>query len=222
MKVELTLSAGGDISVVNAARISFAKEIKEMNLKDAGLIRYLAKHRHDTPFRHNFVQLRGKVPLFLARQLMKHQAGLTWNEESRRYIDDAPEFYVPTEWRKRPDKSIKQGSGDGEVTWLDGDDWEGDHGTVPIKGAYDISTSDSVVFYKKLLDAGVAPEMARMVLPQSMMVNFMWSGNLLAFMHVYKLRSGEGAQLEAIQFAKMLKEVVRPEFPVAWEALENR
>ena len=98
--------------MVNSARVSFAKEVKEMDLNDVKLIRYLAKHRHDTPFRHNFIQLRCSVPVFLARQLMKHQAGLTWNEESRRYIDSKPEFYYPENWRARPDKSIKQGSGE--------------------------------------------------------------------------------------------------------------
>lgn len=212
MKVELIDSSGGDVSVVNSARISFAKEVKDMDTKDVKLIRYLAKHRHDTPFRHNFVQLRCKVPLFLARQLMKHQAGLTWNEESRRYIDDVPEFYVPEQWRKRPDDSIKQGSS----------------GTMPedsnnridymVRGLLD----ESLETYDELLRVGVAPEMARMVLPQSMMVNFIWSGNLLAFHHVYKLRSGEGAQQEAVDFAKLLKEAVKPAFPISWEALENR
>ena len=219
MKVELIDSAGGDLSVVNSARVSFAKEVADMDTKDVGLIRYLAKHRHDTPFRHNFIQLRCKVPLFLARQLMKHQAGLTWNEESRRYIDQLPEFYVPTEWRKRPDKSIKQGSGDGVVEaigYFSIEDKECVH------GAYNYVVQASTDLYQSMLESGVAPEMARMVLPQSMMVNFIWSGNLLAFMHVYGLRSGEGAQVEAVQFAKMLKEAIKPEFPVAWEALENR
>jgi thymidylate synthase (FAD) len=210
MKVELIESAGGDVSVVNSARISFAKEVKDMDTKDVKLIRYLAKHRHDTPFRHNFIQLRCKVPLFLARQLMKHQAGLTWNEESRRYIDDAPEFYYPDAWRKRPDKSIKQGSGgviEGSEEWLDD---------------YCMAVDSILVLYKEMVQDGVAPEMARMVLPQSMMVNFIWSGNLLAFHHVYKLRSGEGAQQEAVDFAKLLKEAVKPAFPISWEALENR
>ena len=210
MKVELIESAGGDVSVVNSARISFAKEVKDMDTKDVKLIRYLAKHRHDTPFRHNFVQLRCKVPLFLARQLMKHQAGLTWNEESRRYIDDAPEFYYPDAWRKRPDKSIKQGSGgviEGSEEWLDD---------------YCMAVDSILALYKEMVQDGVAPEMARMVLPQSMMVNFIWSGNLLAFHHVYKLRSGEGAQQEAVDFAKLLKEAVKPAFPISWEALENR
>ena len=210
IKVELIDSAGGDLSVVNSARVSFAKEVKEMDMNDVKLIRYLAKHRHDTPFRHNFIQLRCKVPLFLARQLMKHQAGLTWNEESRRYIDSVPEFYEPAQWRKRPEESIKQGSGgkhDRSSMW----DYE-----------YDGVVRKAVDLYESMVADGVAPEMARMVLPQSMMVNFIWSGNLLAFYHVYNLRSGEGAQEEAKEFAKLLKEAIEPEFRVSWDALEYR
>jgi thymidylate synthase (FAD) len=220
MKVELIDSAGGDLSVVNSARVSFAKEVADMDTKDVGLIRYLAKHRHDTPFRHNFIQLRCKVPLFLARQLMKHQAGLTWNEESRRYIDEVPEFYVPEKWRKRPDKSIKQGSGDGVVEYVDFGFKNLD--PEPINFVYADMVNDNVACYKDMLKSGVAPEMARMVLPQSMMVNFIWSGNLLAFYHVYNLRSGNGAQEEAKVFAQLLKDAILPEFPISWQALQMR
>ena len=218
MKVELIDSAGGDLSVVNSARVSFAKEVKEMDTKDVGLIRYLARHRHDTPFRHNFISLRCSVPLFLARQLMKHQAGLTWNEESRRYIDSVPEFYEPKEWRSRPDGSIKQGSGSQSIenlTMLSGS-------VRSIHDVYDDHLMKAENLYKIMVEEGVAPEMARMVLPQSMMVNFIWSGNLLAFYHVYNLRSGDGAQAEAVEFAKLLKEAIEPEFPISWEALETR
>jgi thymidylate synthase (FAD) len=210
VKVELVDSAGGDLSVVNSARVSFNKEQDELEPNDHRLISYLAKHRHDTPFRHNFIQLRCEVPLFLARQLMKHQAGLTWNEESRRYIDYLPDFYMPEGWRKRPDKSIKQGSA-------------GRHHFSPrISREYEMHLKKCTEFYEDLLDEGVAPEMARMVLPQSMMVNFIWSGNLLAFYHVWNLRSGEGAQDEAKEFAELLKQAIEPEFPIAWRALEER
>jgi thymidylate synthase (FAD) len=210
MKVELIDWAGGDLSVVNSARVSFAKEATEMTGQDEKLINYLAKHRHDTPFRHNFIQLRCKVPLFLARQLMKHQAGLTWNEESRRYIDSLPEFYMPTEWRARPEGGIKQGSA--------GVHPESDY----ISKWWASALADMVLAYEKLVDGGVAPEMARMVLPQNMMVNFIWSGNLLAFYHVYSLRSGEGAQQEAKEFAELLKQAIEPEFSTSWAALEAR
>jgi len=178
MKVELIDSAGGDLSVVNSARVSFAKEAKEMTGNDIKLINYLAKHYHDTPFRHNFISLRCSVPLFLARQLGKHQAGLSWNEESRRYIDNPPAFYSPKEWRSRPEGGLKQGSGGvhkESARWVR---WHDEH------------LRDCLDMYNDMVRDGVAPEMARMVLPQSMMINFIWSGNLLAFMHVYKLRSG--------------------------------
>ena len=210
MKVELIDSAGGDLSVVNSARVSFNKESKEITGNDIRLINYLAKHRHDTPFRHNFIQLRCSAPLFLARQLMKHQAGLTWNEESRRYIDYAPDFYKPEGWRKRPDKSIKQGSG-------------GHHHFSPkLSREYEMYLKKALEYYDDLLDEGVAPEMARMVLPQSMMVNFIWSGNLLAFYHVWNLRSGDGAQEEAREFAELLRKAIEPAFPISWKALEAR
>lgn len=210
MKVELIDSAGGDLSVVNSARVSFNKEATEMGEGDEKLIKYLANHRHDTPFRHNFIQLRCEVPLFLARQLMKHQAGLTWNEESRRYIDYIPDFHNPTQWRKRPEKGIKQGSG-------------GNHHYSPKwQRYYEAHIEESVALYKAMLNDGIAPEMARMVLPQSMMVNFIWSGNLLAFHHVYTLRSAAGAQKEARQFAYLLEDAIKPAFPISWEALEDR
>lgn len=210
MKVELIESAGGDLSIVNSARVSFAKEVKEMTGNDERLIRYLAKHRHDTPFRHNFIQLRCSVPVFLARQLMKHQAGLTWNEVSRRYVDDLPAFHYPEFWRKRPEDKIKQGSG----------------GTHPFSPRWQRFYEDHIEqccdMYRDMIRDGIAPEMARMVLPQSMMVDFIWSGNLLAFFHVYSLRSGEGAQVEAREFAELLKQAIEPEFSTGWAALEAR
>lgn len=209
MKVELIESAGGDISIVNSARVSFAKEVESIDDKDERLITYLAKHQHMTPFRHNFIQLRCSVPLFLARQLMKHQAGLTWNEVSRRYVDDTPEFHFPSEWRKRPDKSIKQGSA-GVV----------DDNDVIVEG-YAEFVKAAEAFYKDMLFNDVAPEMARMVLPQSMMVDFIWTGNLLAFSHVYNLRAGTGAQEEAKVFADLLDKAISPAFPVGWAALKN-
>lgn len=210
MEVSLVEHAGGDLSIVNSARVSFAKEAKEMTGKDERLINYLAKHYHDTPFRHNFIQLRCSVPLFLARQLMKHQAGLTWNEVSRRYVDTPPDFYVPTAFRERPDDGLKQGSGgthEKNGMWL---------------SYYREHIEESLSLYKDMVAGGIAPEMARLVLPQSMMVDFIWSGNLLAFFHVWKLRSGEGAQQEAKDFAELLKIAIEPEFSIGWKALEAR
>lgn len=212
MSVKLINVAGGDISIVNSARVSFAKEVEEISQSDEKLIRYLAKHQHMTPFRHNFIQLRCSVPLFLARQLMKHQAGLTWNEVSRRYVDDMPEFYDigPRGWRSRPDKSIKQGSGDIHPA--------SEQHNIAAKGLL----RHAIEVYELMIDDGIAPELARSVLPQSMMVDFIWSGNLLAFAHVYNLRAGEGAQEEAKQFAYLLSKAIEPEFPIGWKALTQQ
>lgn len=218
MKVELIETAGGDLSIVNSARVSFAKESKKFTGNDERLVRYLAKHKHMTPFRHNFIQLRCSAPVFLARQLMKHQAGLTWNEVSRRYVDDMPEFYYPDEWRSRPENGIKQGSGAVLPEVITGEDDFGVY-EFSIKDAYALHIDYCIDLFEQMLKENIAPEMARMVLPQSMMVDFIWSGNLLAFSHVYNLRSGEGAQVEAREFAELLDKVIAPEFPVGWDAL---
>ena len=229
IKIELIDHMGSDLSTVNSARVSFDKESEYdvertvdnigcelswcnttnvLKESDKKLIKYLASHRHTTPFRHNQVTIRCHAPIFLARQLGKHQAGLSWNEVSRRYVDSEPEFFVPDEWRGRPDGSIKQGSG--------GDLWE-----TPkyVKDRYEGFIATAHTCYTDMLEAGVAPEMARMVLPQSMMTSWYWSGNLLAFAHVYKERINEGAQLEAQWFAEELDKVIRPLFPESWKAL---
>jgi thymidylate synthase (FAD) len=179
--------------------------------KDAKLIKYLADHKHMTPFRHNQIQIRCHAPIFLSRQLGKHQAGLSWNEVSRRYVDSEPEFYIPDEWRGRPDGSIKQGSS----------------AAVPDNQIVDKTVREhyrrTMMLYTMMIgdrsSECVAPEMARMILPQSMMTSWWWTGNLLAFAHVYKERISSGAQLEAQHFAKELDKVIRPLFPVAWSAL---
>jgi thymidylate synthase (FAD) len=205
IKVELIDHMGSDLSVVNSARVSFDKEVDCVEAKDEKLIKYLADHRHVTPFRHNQIQIRCHAPIFLARQLGKHQAGLSWNEVSRRYVDSEPEFYIPDEWRGRPDGSIKQGSGE----------------ILPAyhKENYEVLIKHLLDEYLVMVSDNVAPEMARMVLPQSMMTSWYWTGNLLAFAHVYKERIAEGAQLEAQYFAKELDNIIRPLFPVSWAAL---
>jgi thymidylate synthase (FAD) len=213
IKVEYVDHMGSDLSVVNSARVSFDKEVDCVEAKDEKLIKYLADHKHMTPFRHNQIQIRCHAPIFIARQLGKHQAGLSWNEVSRRYVDTPPEFYMPDEWRGRPDGSIKQGSG-GVVDSLKMD------GVVhTINEFYVAMTYQTLTIYGEMLEQGVAPEMARMVLPQSMMTSWYWTGNLLAFAHVYKERIAEGAQLEAQHFAKELDKIIRPLFPVSWAAL---
>lgn len=216
IKIEFVDVMGDDSSVSNSARVSFNKWKEEFDEQDEKLIKYLAKHRHMTPFRHTQVQIRCKAPIFLVRQLGKHQAGLSWNEVSRRYVKTEPEFFIPKEWRSVPDGSIKQGSGDEVVTHLRDEE---NVRTISVDSAYQDYVEGAVDLYSKMLEDGVAPEMARMILPQSMLTEWVWSGNILAFAHVYKERIASGAQLEAQDFAKKLDEAIRPLFPVAWSAL---
>ena len=179
IKVEYLMHSGSDNGVANAARVSFAYfhnwgDIPEeyTEAKRDRLLKYLAKHEHTSPFRHTSITVRCSAPVFLARQLMKHQAGLSWNEESRRYIDTDPEFFYPEAWRAKPEGSIKQGSA----------------GLVENQELYEEyyirSLQHAKDCYDRMLLGGVAPEMARMVLPQSMIVNWVWTGNLLSFFHV--------------------------------------
>ena len=213
MKVKLVDKMGTDLSVVNAARVSFAKEsewerpdLYENQLKDSDikLIQYLAKHNHWSPFAHTSLQFHIKAPIFVARQLVKHQVGLVWNEVSRRYVDDEPEFYIPQVWRKRPDKSIKQGSSN-ETT------------------EYDISGSIEFVnqTYKNLLREGVAPEMARMILPQNLYTEWYWSGTLYAFSRVCNLRCAKDTQSETREIANGIRDICSSEFPTSWGELYN-
>lgn len=206
MKVELIDHMGDDLRVANVARVSFDKWKEEFDQKDARLIDYLAQHEHTSPFRHVTVSLRCYVPLFLARQLGKHQIGLSWNEVSRRYVDTEIELYAPDVWRKRPENGIKQGSSDEEV--------------LDAHAVYTVAAYKALDAYEEMLRIGVAPEMARMVLPQSMMVSWVWTGSIQAFYHVWRLRSGEGAQVEAKEFASLLDNVIQPLFPACWQALK--
>ena len=216
MKVEYVDHMGSDINVVNAARVSFAKETQEFDLeKDSKLINYLAKHNHWSPLAHTSVSIRVKAPIFMARQFVKHQIGLVWNEESRRYIDDEPEFYKPVIWRGRPE-NVKQGSSDSEVKILRWNDYEGDQYADNV---YNNLIENCKYIYDNMLESGVAPEMARMVLPQSVMTNWIWTGSLVAFARVCKLRLDSHAQKEAQELAHKINDVVAPLYPVSWDAL---
>jgi len=197
MKVDFIDKMGSDLSTVNAARVSFAKVKKELDDKDDKLIKYLAENGHWTPFAHASLSLRIKAPIFVARQLVKHQVGLTWNEVSRRYVDDQPEFYMIDEWRSRPDKSIKQGSGNKKIKFY-------------IGSAVDVA----IRTYDKMLKEGIAPEMARMILPQNMMTEWIWSGSLYAFSRVCNLRTKSNAQKETGQIAKQIVNIMKEHFPI--------
>ncbi len=215
MKVTLVDSMGSDLSVVNAARVSFAKTSEWEAIPEAGkmegflkyederLIKYLAKHDHWSPFGHASMQFHIKAPVFVARQLVKHQVGLVWNEVSRRYVDDEVEFYEPTEWRLAAENK-KQGSSDE---------------TIPFSVASTYQWTKQT--YENLLNAGVAPEMARMVLPQSMMTEWYWSGTLMAFARVCNLRCKPDAQKETQMVANQIDVLAQELFPNSWEALRD-
>jgi len=203
---------GDDITVVNAARVSFGKKSKyectdmvkgkwELAPRDAKLINYLAKHNHKSPFNHAFATFHVKAPVFVARQLVKHEY-MPWNEISRRYVDSEPEFYVPDTYRGRS-LNKKQGSA-GKVT-------------VSDNGFNEIAMTE----YEYLLDLGVCPEQARMVLPQSMMTEWYWSGSLYAFAKMCSLRCSYDTQVETQQVALEIDTEMAKLFPVSWKALRE-
>jgi thymidylate synthase (FAD) len=203
MNVNLIDVMGTDLSVVNAARVSFAKESDEFSDKDAKLIHYLAKHNHWSPFGHASLQFRIKAPIFVARQLVKHQVGLVWNEVSRRYVDDEPEFYIPSEWRLKADDK-KQGSSDETIEYNLG------------------STLEFVkTTYQNMLKANIAPEMARMILPQNLYTEWYWSGTLMAFARVCNLRCKPDTQWETQQIANLIDIESKQHFPTSWRALRH-
>lgn len=211
MKVELVDCMGTDLSVVNAARVSFDKTseyIEDMlDRRDYKLIHYLAEHNHWTPFGHTSLTFRIKAPIFVARQLGKHQVGLVWNEVSRRYVDSDPTFYVPDSWRKRAE-NVKQGSMEEPVD-----------NQATIEYSIWCNHTDSLSLYKHLLNEGVCPEQARMVLPQSMMTEWMWTGSLAAFARVCKLRLDPHTQKETADVAEQIANACLGKFPVSMSAL---
>jgi len=202
--VTLIDSMGSDLTIVNAARVSFGKKKDSFDVeKDSKLIRYLARNRHTSPFGHCFASFHVCAPVFVARQLVKHKF-LRWNEISRRYVDDEPEFYQPDEWRGRSaDK--KQGSS----------------GKVRSNANVHYFNEKALQIYKQLIDEGVAPEQARMVLPQSMMTEWYWSGSLDAFADMCNLRCADDTQAETSIVADAIDEEMEELFPIAWKELRN-
>ena len=210
MKVELVDKMGDDLSIVNAARVSFGKVHTTLTDGDKRLISYLATHGHWTPFGHATLSYRISAPVYVARQLVKHQVGLTWNEVSRRYIDDDPEFEFPTQWRGRAEDK-KQGSTNEDIVWLDRETRTGSL----VRDVCDFSLE----VYKKMLNAGICPEQARMVLPQNTITEWLWTGSLYAFARVCNLRCKEDAQEETRDVAWEIDKLARDNFPVSWKAL---
>ena len=209
--VTLVDHMGTDCSVVNAARVSFAKEVSEMSEKDEKLIKYLATHKHWTPFAHTSISLRFSAPVFLARQLVKHQVGGVWNEESRRYITDDVSLYMPKEWRKAPTGSIKQGSGEAVSEDIEA------LCDYFLENLYDYSLE----VYNTLLDLGVCPEQARMVLPLGHMTHWIWTGSLYFWARVYHLRADAHAQKDHAPLVADIDEIMTKLFPISWKCLKE-
>ena len=212
IQVTFLNSMGCDKTVVNAARVSFNKQSQASDImgdspvmlkQDIKLIKYLAKHKHMSPFGHCFASFHVKAPVFVARQLVKHKF-LRWNEVSRRYVDSKPEFYQPTEWRGRSEDK-KQGS----------------EGVVDVGKIGDISLA-SKTLYNSLLDRGVCPEQARMVLPQSLMTEWWWSGSLDAFADMCKLRLAPDTQAETRAVADGIDKSMSVLYTYSWNALLDR
>jgi len=232
---------GTDLTVVNAARVSFSAESTELTGRDIKLIQFLARGctsgewfanisilssenlecddaekilkwvknmpTHWTPFSHAMISIRETVPIFVARQRFKHMVGFTYNEVSRRYVDDTPEFHTPGEWRSRPVGGIKQGS--------DGVHPDNDY----FRSQYASFSEAAHTLYASLIEDGVAPEQARMVLPQSMLTTYWVTGSLYSWANAYIQRSDSHAQLEIQQLAKQWDEIIQPLFPNSWKAL---
>ena len=226
--VELVDYMGSDLTVANAARVSFDSESEwgridghghgELSERDGKLIRYLAKHNHWTPFAHPQITLRIKAPISIRTQCFKHKQGFVENEISRRYVDFTPEFYHP-KWRHRPDRNAKQGSGG----WLEchdsGGETSGGFATHPLYRSYESLMKQSLSTYEELIASNVAPEQARFVLPQAMYTEWYWTGSLAAYARFYKQRIDEHAQWEIQQYAEAVDKIIEPLFPVSWAEL---
>ena len=207
--VEILECFGSDLTVVNAARVSFAKESKEMTMGDEKLVTYLAKHQHTSPFFHPQIRLRLKMPIFVAREWFRHTVGFARNEVSRRYVDTDVECYIPsTDMIRERDTNKKQGS---KSTAVDGADI--------VLDCIKTATRVSVETYNTLLEAKVAPEVARLILPQSMYTEFIETASLFAYARLCKLRLGTDAQLEIRLYAQALSDHLEKAFPVSWKAL---
>ena len=207
MQVALLDQMGDDLSVVNAARVSFDKVHLEMEPGDEKLIKYLADHDHWSPFAHTSLQFHIKAPVFVARQLAKHQVGLVWNEVSRRYVSETPLTWKPDVWRKAADDK-KQGSTDEPIS-----------SESLISSTYTEAMMRCLSTYDIMIDAGVCPEQARAVLPQSAYTEWYWTGSLYAFSRVCKLRRAKDAQAETRQVADQISERCKINFPISWKHL---
>jgi thymidylate synthase (FAD) len=208
-KVEILNVMGDDLMVVNAARVSFAKESTNFTQQDGKLINYLAKHNHTSPFFHPQIQFRIKMPIFVAREWYRHQIGFSRNEVSRRYVSDAPECWVPdvSNFRER-DPKAKQGSKETEIAECS-----------TARMVFDDTVRQSIRAYETLLEMNVAPEIARCLLPQCMYTEFIETASLAAYARLYKLRTSPDAQREIQWYAREIGKFMEEKFPISWAAL---
>ena len=231
--VELMDHMGSDLTVCNAARVSFNKEsewgldfdaierlkscpydkddVRLLKDKDVKLIKYLAKHNHWTPFAHPQITLRVKAPISIRTQFFKHKQGFVENEISRRYVSYEPEFYSPT-WRGKPTDGAKQGSEDFITE---------ETRTNLYDAIYRESCETALHVYNTLIEKGIAPEQARFVLPQGMYTEWYWTGSLAAYARFYKQRKDDHAQWEIREYASAVGKIIEPYFPVSWKHLTN-
>jgi thymidylate synthase (FAD) len=207
--MELLEVFGNDLTVVNAARVSFDKESVEFSGADEKLIKYLATHNHISPFFHPQIRMRVKMPIFVAREWFRHTVGFSRNEVSRRYVDSSPECWIPSpESIRERDPKLKQGSKPNSVSDAD-----------VVHQLIKTHTEVNVMVYQDLLSKGVAPEIARCILPQSMYTEFIETASLAAYARLYKLRTDPSAQKEIRDYAESLGSIIGPRFPVSWAAL---
>ena len=205
--IELLETFGNDLTVVNAARVSFAKESTTLTEGDKKLIKYLARNNHISPFFHPQIRFRIKMPIFVAREWYRHTIGLARNEVSRRYVDTPPECWTPDALRAR-DPKLKQGSKAESIADNDA-----------VLARYDAMQRQVLDFYAELLALNVAPEVARGVLPQSMYTEFIETGSLAAYARICQLRLDPHAQKEIRDYASFIAELLVEAFPVSWAAL---
>lgn len=218
-RVTLIDHMGSDLTVVNAARVSFScdsafDEQGNVVPKDEKLINYLATHNHWTPFAHPQITLRIKAPIPIRTQFFKHKQGFVENEVSRRYVSYEPDVYHPT-WRAAPDNGAKQGSS-GLLQY------DKESNAYNIDFLYHCAVNESICAYHKLLDAGVAPEQARFVLPQGCYTEWYWTGSLSAYARFYNLRIDSHAQWEIQEYAKAIGSILSELYPISWKALTTK
>ena len=210
-KIEVLEVFGNDLTVVNAARVSFAKESTEFTGRDAGLIRYLATHHHESPFFHPQIRLRVKMPIFVAREWFRHTVGFARNEVSRRYVDDRPACWSPVTGVRARNANLKQGSADHSVA-----------NENDVLSRWNDMQGKVVDFYEEMLAEGVAPEVARGILPQSMYTEFIETGSLYAYARLCQLRLHPQAQAEIRRYAAKIDACLESQFPVSWAALKAK